>query len=260
MTSDSPVQPVSPLHDSPPARTIVLWGDCRAGKTTVLTTAFFGEPSRLPEIDRQASANTLSQHIFPDWQRLHRGRAVRPGGAAPRELVFMGSDGHPIRIVELPGQWAGQLQDPEVRRWLQAADAILFAVAWGAPDADHIFSAISGASSLCQNRPKALVFTRTECSLPEESAAWNRPESWWQAHPWSMAHAEVIARFAPAVWPVSAYGYHAESGYPAVLIGKFGQLLPHGIRPRNVSAPFEWLMNQMPSWSIPPLRPPVEAQ
>ena len=157
-------------------------------------------------------------------------------------------------LFGLPGSWATKLDDPRVGNLLSEANAILFVIAWGSPQAQQLFSSISGAWSFCENRPKALIFTQSECGLTEESELWKRPESWWKSHPWSLAHAETIQRFGAAVWPVSAYGYHSDSGYPAVILGKYGQLRPHEIRPRNVSEPFEWLMNQMPTWPMPTFR------
>ena len=223
--------------------TLLLWGDTQVGKSTLLTTALYADPSRLKAIDRGKSAEALAV-LFRQWQLLSTGRWVAPT-SNQLDLDLATGSGSSLRLRDIPGGDTRNVHVDWVHKRLKEAQGVLFVVEWGTRDVHRQMDAIRGAWSFCSEVPTALCFTKCERALSEEDEAWERPSDWWKEYPEWDAHAELIERFGARVWPTSSCGYHRESGHPALILSEFGDPRPFEINPHRVADPLEWLLDEM---------------
>lgn len=231
------------------AWTVMLWGDTQVGKTTMLTTALYGnQVGRLGAVvDRSRSGTVLATTLLPHWRRLSRCLWLQPTSQDFIDIPLVTKSGNSLRLRDVRGGLSRQLEDPAVLAELAASapDAYIFMLEWETRDLNNQMLAVTGALDLCGERPRGLVFTKCERSLDEGDSCWRGQPGWWREHPGLLSHAHVLESFGDAVWPCSAYGYHGRLGQPAVLLGEFGQLMPYQIQPVGVNDPFDWALDRL---------------
>ena len=229
--------------------TVLLWGDTQVGKTTLVTTALYArQEGRLADlVDRGRSAAALTSTLLPHWRRLSKCLWVQPTGQDFIDIPLVTKSGNALRLRDVRGGLSRQLEEPAVLGELTARppDAYLFLVEWGTRDLNNQMLAVSGALDVCGDRPRGLVFTKCERTFAEGDRAWRGATGWWRGEPGLAAYEPLLASFGDAVWPCSAYGYHARLGQPALLLGEFGQLMPYEIQPVGVNDPFDWVLDQL---------------
>lgn len=229
--------------------TVMLWGDTQVGKTTLLTTALYGPRAGRLEavVDRGRSASALASTLLPHWRRLSRNLWIQPTSQDFIDIPLVTKSGNNLRLRDVRGGLSRQLESPAVLAELERdrPDAYLFLLEWDSRDLGNQMLAVTGALDLCGDRPRGLVFTKCERTLDEGDPCWRGEARWWRAQPALAPHAHVLESFGEAVWACSAYGYHAATGQPAVLLGEFGQLMPYQIAPQGVSEPFDWLLDRL---------------
>jgi hypothetical protein len=228
------------------ARRLLLWGDERAGKTTLLAAALYGGgESRLARmVDRESSAGSLNTALLPTWRRVARGLGALPTGQDAVELVLGLRDGGSLVVRDVRGSLARRLDEVGVIEEFRAAraDAVLLVLEWDGRDLTDRMTAVTAALDLIGSRPHGLAITKCERALAETDRRWFTGAGWWRDVGDLARHGGVLERFGDAVWPCSAYGYHREQGVPAVLLGEFGQLIPFEVRPVGVAEPFDWAL------------------
>lgn len=226
-------------------KNILLWGYTQVGKTTLLSTAFYSDPSRLQVIDRKASASAISQTLFRTWKRLQVGELTDTTSAEFINLPLQTHNGHQVSIHDVKGHIIGQIDRADISDRVSNVDAVLFVIEWGAKDLNRQMEAIDGAWPFCSELPKSLVLTKCELALTIDDPAWKRAPGWWQEHQVWRNHKDLLSRFQEAVWPCSAYGYNQQTGHPAVILGEYGQVFPYRIKPIGVAEPFEYVLSKL---------------
>ncbi|HEY1192322.1 MAG TPA: hypothetical protein VGE74_32155 [Gemmata sp.] len=230
------------------ARTVLLWGDVGAGKTSLLATALLGPGAhaRLPMIDWPASLPAIQDALLPAWERLTNGLLTVPTTALPQPVVVRLTDGTEVSFQDIMGERARR-PDGTVRELLGRTSAVLFVMGWGATGRRRQFEAIRTALPALGSRPRALAFTRCEQALRNGHPAWapgGETSGWWADHPgWEPEEADTLRQIG-TVWPTSAYGFDG-NGNPACVLDEFGELVPYNIRPANGTALLGWLLGRV---------------
>lgn len=226
-------------------KNILIWGHTQVGKTTLLSTAFYDNPSRIQVIDRRASGRAMSQTLLPTWERLRVGELTVPTAAEFLDLSLQTHNGEQVSIRDVKGHITSQMHRDDVSQHVGNANAVIFVVEWGARELQRQMNAIDGAWPLCSQLPTALLLTKCELSLSIDDPAWERKPGWWEDRRVWRHYKETLSRFGDSVWPCSAYGYNKNSGRPAVILGEFGQVFPYMIKPQGVAEPFEYILRQL---------------
>lgn len=225
-------------------RTLLLWGDTQVGKTTLLTTAVGPCADCISAIDRGRSAKALAS-LYPELRRLRTQRLTQATSSYHIDLELVLRDGKPARVRDVQGGITRSVHEDHVAERLSGASVVLFVMEWKARDVENQLNAIRGGWDYSQGARRGLVFTKCETYLDEDDEAWDARPGWWEEDEGLAPYYDLIARFGPAVWPTSSFGFDKDTGYPAVILGEFGQPLPYRIRPLNVHRPFEWAFEQM---------------
>lgn len=225
-------------------KTIMLWGDTQVGKTALLTMALDqAKQDELP-LDRAKSALAVNILLNTHKRRLLLNQQVLPTSEDFIDLDLISKNGSIIQIRDMKGELT-QISKESTYNKLMASDAILFVMELNPPNLSRNILAIKSAWDICLDKPKGLAFTKCERSLAPNDPAWTGRRDWWRkVYQWG-EHEPVISGFGEAVWPTSAYGYEAKFGFPAVVLGEFGQLLPYRINSKGVIEPFRWLLSQL---------------
>lgn len=224
--------------------TLLLWGDTQVGKTTFLTTALGLCVDELAAIDRMKSARALSG-LFPDVRKLRTQRLTQPTAVLHIDLEIDLAEGRRVRVRDVQGGITRSVQEQSVAERVEDADVILFLVEWRARDIENQMNAIFGAWNLSERARRGLVFTKVEMHLEEGDPPWQALPHWWNSEEWLRPYEAMLQKFGEAVWPISNYGYDSNTGYPAVILGEFGQELPYRIKPCNVHRPFQWAFEHL---------------
>lgn len=226
------------------ARVLLLWGDTQVGKTTLIVTALGPSVDTIGVIDRLKSAKATGA-LFADLQRLRTQRLTGGTTQSHVDVDLWLSDGRCVRVRDIRGGLTRVVDKDHVIERLTGASVVLFVVEWKARDVENQFNAIRGAWDHLLGAKCGLVFTKCETDFKKEDRAWKGENGWWKEFGWLGAYHEVVSRFGEAVWPTSSVGYDLRTGYPAVILGEFGQLLPYHVCPLNVHAPFDWAFRQI---------------
>lgn len=224
--------------------TILIWGDTQVGKSTLLTTALMADDSGLTGIDRAQSARAIATTVVPQYQRLSACHWVSPTVRQPIDIDLVTTAGTPIRLRDVPGSLTRDIHLPDVQQRLMESSAVLYLVEWNAQDLNRQMAAIRSTWRLLDGKPQALAITKCERGLTMEDEAWQCAPGWWRRGRW-LNHGDLLEQFGSAVFPTTAYGYHFDTGLPALIIGEYGQLLPFGFRPRGVGEPLQNLLVRM---------------
>lgn len=231
------------MSPSPPP-TLLLWAYTQVGKTALLATVFYGANGKLlPRVDRKRSARALTDTLFEHWHRLQTGRPVVATANEETALDLITAMGAPFRITDIKGLQTLAMQDAAMAR-LEQAGGVLFLLELDRGRLGQQLTAIQAAIQHIGDRPRGIVFTKCERSLHASDPAWFARPGWWrQKTPRELEG--VLEGMGDAVWPTSAYGFDAETGFPACIPGEFGDLLPWRPSPKNVDLPFEWMLDEM---------------
>lgn len=223
------------------AATVLLWGDTQVGKTTLLATGLGSRASDIKCLDAAASADSL-RALEKDLRQLRNARLVSATSAAEPidiEVVVRGVEG-PVRVRDVRGGMTRELEEQRYAALLAEASVVLFLVEWKSRELSNQMGAIESAWDLAAGAQRGLVFTKCEADFTSDHHEWRAEVGWWKGAPWLTGFEPLVARFGAHVWPVSCFGFDPKTGYPAVVLGEFGQLLPLRIAPINVHRPFEW--------------------
>jgi GTPase SAR1 family protein len=223
--------------------TILLWGSTNVGKTSLLTLALKSSEVSKLKLDLQRSAGAL-RALNWRYDRLRTQLPMEPTSEGYVDLELTAGDGGRFRICDVRGGITHHVDTDAVDR-IQSAAVVLFFVAWGTRDIEKQLRAVRAGAALCLDKPRGLVFTKCETKLDEHDPCWAAPAGWWQCDPELVPYADVLSGFGDSIWPTSCFGYHEVTGYPAVILGEFGQPMPWQIHPRQVHRPFEWALREI---------------
>ncbi len=226
------------------SRTLLLWGDTQVGKTTLLTTTFGPCADRITAVDRVKSAKAISA-LYPGLRRLRTQRLTQATSVYHIDVELVLGNGQLVRLRDVQGGITRLVNEDHVIERLKGASVVLFLMEWKARDIENQINAVRGAWEHSMNAQRGLVFTKCETDLDLDDEAWNGRRDWWQIDEGLAPYRDVVGRFGTAIWPTSSFGFDNDTGYPAVVLGEFGQPLPYRIQPFKVHRPFEWAFQQM---------------
>ncbi len=222
-----------------------LWGATQVGKTSLLATALYKTNSRLASLTARPAAESIASKLLDVYRRLMTNQLVL-GTAGSVDLQLTTSGGIDVDLVDISGIAATELHDPMSQQMLRTLDAVLFFIEYApqAQQGEQIVT-IEGALRELGDRPSALAVTKCEAHIPAGSTIWSVPAGWLEQTPMWLHHQHTLRRFEGRAWPTSAFGYHRETGLPAMILGEMGQLLPYNIQPIGVADTLEWLLAEM---------------
>ncbi|WP_413208288.1 hypothetical protein [Rhodospirillum sp. A1_3_36] len=230
-------------------KTIVIWGDTQVGKTSWLASAIYGCEKLKSFIDMERSAESLTKLIYPHWRNLTIGMNTEGTIEEKIDVSLYLKSGLCLELRDIRGRLVHELANDSIREKLLAdIDGILFLVEWDSPNLDHQFTVLYSILPFVASLPSGLIFTKCEKGLRAEAKEWSAYTSWWREWPRIQSHARVVGPFGDRAWPVSAFGYCrnlAAPDFPAVILGEFGNTMPFGIDPRNVSVPLISIMREL---------------
>jgi hypothetical protein len=227
-------------------KTLLLWGDTQVGKTALLTMALFSEEKEdFGVIDREASSDDLCTTLLPVYKRMKSNSWVLPTTEDNIDIDLTTYNKNRLRIRDIKGYNIRRVDKGEIREYVKKADGILFVIEWKSKDINNQMLAIEGSWDLVEKKPHGLVFTKCERDFPAEDKRWDgQPNDWWKSDT-QLLNYKILDRFGEAVWPTSAFGYSLETGFPAIIIGEFGQMIPYWPNPKGVSKPFAWIIKKI---------------
>jgi hypothetical protein len=224
---------------------LLLWGEVAVGKTTLLATGLLAYPDRLPDIDWAAEPLEEKEKVLRHWRLLRINQHIeQTTRVTTLELAL--KNGNKLIVNDIQGRLSRDpLQEESFRRGQQ--QGFLFVCEWEGADLPKHMAVVEQGLALCQQRKFGIAITKSDRGLLFDDPHWHAPIGWWREHACWKPHARVLERFGERVWPTSAYGFD-DDGRCACLLGEFGQVLPYGIRPVNVEAPFRWFFQELGLW------------
>lgn len=230
---------------------IALWGYTQVGKTTALATYVWG--SRRPLwTDGQYGLNSPIAELEKIWQTLLENRPPLATMRSEEYLLWHRELQRPFCFRDMRGGAAvatQQAEDIPMTQLMQRADAVIAFIPW--PNSDGAvmqLQALNRALFFIQDRPLAVAITKVEMHLrPAELAAFTLGDTVAEArrHNLPTPFIEILERVPPgACFPISVYGYR-DDGYPAHYHDEYGKLVPWGVRPVNVSLPFDYVIERL---------------
>lgn len=227
-------------------KTILLWGDTQVGKTAFLSSAFFAPKHQFDWLDEAQSQTALNATLFRHWQRLRKGLPVEPTAHELINLDLVLRDGGNLSVRDMQGGLTQKLDNISlIERVLDGVDAFLFLIEWNARNLEKQMVALEGVIGHCGDRPKGLAFTKCELDLEPYDAAWRGKPGWWRSAAHLSMYRQLLERFEENVWACSSFGYHADTGMPAVTIGEFAELIPIQINPKGTDLPLNHLFERL---------------
>jgi hypothetical protein len=235
---------------------LILWGEVKVGKSTLLVTGLCADEGRLPPIQWRApngddeKGDKARAWVAQQWRRLQLGWPIPQTVEEGRVLELpIGERGENVlRIVDIQGK---KSQDAANALRLIPQDepaGVLFVCGWASRGTAESLAAIAGALPIFAGHPTGLALTKCDRALEADDPHWLGPPGWWAEHNAWKPHAPLLERFGDRVWPTSAYGF-SEEGRPACLLDEFGGLVPYRIAPRNSAAPFVHFIRELGLWT-----------
>jgi hypothetical protein len=223
---------------------IGLWGTTQVGKTALLATALFGGANVFRNVIRADDKTSINSYLFRAYRQLQNNRLV-PQTASRDVSVSIAVGDTEVHLVDVAGQIVLEIDTEGVRSIVRGCDAMLFLFEYDGQSQGDQIAAIQGASVEMGDKPVALALTKCERRLTRDDPIWQRPRNWLRSTPMWPSHSSTLGRFTDRAWPTSAFGYDAETGLPAIMLGEMGQMLPFRIQPRNVAEPLVFLLEEL---------------
>jgi hypothetical protein len=224
-------------------KTLMLWGETQAGKTTLLTTAIMSTQSirHLTMIDRARSTDEMIRAgLTTRHRRLSEGRTI-DSTSEKMEFSLTLSDDTRLQIRDIKG---ADTREPHLmREWLPTANAILCVIECCGPNLGIQMAAIDALLPLVANTNVKIGLAITKCEqvLSRFDPVWKSWPAGWEKsalypiwEPWK----SQLSAFGDAVWATSAFGYDEDR--PACVLSEYGVMLPYRIQPLNVYKPLLW--------------------
>lgn len=239
-------------------RTLLVWGDVGAGKSSLLAAALLGPRADklLPMVDWRASLPAVQVGLQEHWRRLTGNLPTAPTSGIPPGVRVQFHGGGGVVFQDMMGEDARRPEGADTQRLLDAADGVLFIQGWTGTGLR--WGVLQGAAPAladpdpARRRPAVLAFTKCEQGLDPGHPAWRNWETpgragrpWWEDVFRAPRDAEFLARM-DAVCPTSVYGFRAEYGAfnPACLLDEFGEVIPYDIHPVNATEAIAWFLRR----------------
>jgi hypothetical protein len=232
---------------------VVLWGDSQTGKTTALAAYLCDvTPSRVPRWMNKAASETQGtlDILGETWNDLMKNRL--PVGTDKHQYYDVRARNQAlVRFRDMRGGNARGLSHDD-REALRTAPAALFFVEW--PAIKTVFDKIAIGNAFrakADNCKTVLVITKVERFLSplEMQKFMDYPHRAARGLGLPREFMDILSLFpADSVFPITVYGY-SENDYPALYHDEFGRVVPWGIRPWNVAAPFDQILHPLLSES-----------